>query len=458
MDAHTHHRDEASRYYLTLGAAFLVLLAALGGASRADELQQFFVRLAAIGAIAAAAWPHGPSAFRDARVPVAGAALIYLVVLVQLVPLPPAVWTHMPGRGIYVEVAQQTGGLGWRPWTLSPDLTLNALGALLPATAMGLIALALDFRGRLVLIRFVVGIACASALLGLIQFAAAGTSLHLFRTTSEASAVGLFANRNHQAVLMACAVPLLAVVTTIRMHQADYSRRHSAIAIWAALLLLMGLASTGSRMGLLLGSVGVAAATFIYVTTAPQLRSADGPNRRLWVAGAGLFLTALLPISLLVARSGALARLISEPVDQTRAAAWGPMTHAAWMFLPFGSGFGTFDPVYRMVEPDSLLSTIYLNEAHNEPLQIAIEGGLPALLLLLLFLGWWAYAVANAVRPRVPNPRRAVAIAMAAATLIMMLSSLVDYPLRTPLLSAIFALACIELVRSKRHADAVRRR
>jgi O-antigen ligase len=455
VGTHTQHREQAGSYYLALGAVFLVLLAAFGGASRADELQQFFVRFAAIAAIAAAAWPPGSSALRDARAPAIGAALIYLLVLVQLVPLPPALWSHMPGRGIYVDVARQTGGLGWRPWTLSPDLTLNALAALLPATAIGLIALALDFRRRVLLTRLVVAIASASALLGLMQFAAAGTSLHLFRTTSEASAVGLFANRNHQAVLMACALPLLAAAASIRMHQVDYSRRHFAIAIGAALLLLMGLASTGSRMGLLLGSVGLAAGTGIYLTTAP-LAGSRKRNLRICAAGGGVTLAALLPVSLLVARSGALARLIAEPVDQTRAAAWPPMVHAARMFLPFGSGFGTFDPVYRMVEPDSLLSTIYLNEAHNEPLQLAIEGGLPALLLLLLFLVWWALAVVHAVRPRESNVRRALAMAMATATLIMMLSSLVDYPLRTPLLSAIFALACVELVRAKRHADAPR--
>jgi len=49
-----------------------------------------------------------------------------------------------------------------------------------------------------------------------------------------------------------------------------------------------------------------------------------------------------------------------------------------------------------------------------------------------------------------------LALAMATAAVIMMLSSLVDYPLRTPLLSALFALACVELVRAKRHADAPR--
>ena len=116
------------------------------------------------------------------------------------------------------------------------------------------------------------------------------------------------------------------------------------------------------------------------------------------------------------------------------------------------AGFGTFDPVYRRFEPDYLLSTIYLNEAHNEPMQLLIEGGLGALLLLAAFLAWWAFAAVRAVRPRRAAPRRAMGMAMATATLILMLSSLVDYPLRTPLLSSLFAIACVELIKSRRRS------
>jgi O-antigen ligase len=130
------------------------------------------------------------------------------------------------------------------------------------------------------------------------------------------------------------------------------------------------------------------------------------------------------------------------------------MLDAARAFFPFGAGFGTFDPVYRRFEPDALLSTIYLNQAHNEPMQLAIEGGAAALLLLVLFLIWWLRAVFLALRPSGSSSRRALAIAMAATTLILMLSSLVDYPLRTPLLSGLFAVACVELVRTKRRIDA----
>lgn len=452
MSAETQRRH-GGHYYLVLGSVFLTLLALAGGASRADELQQVVVRAAAIIAFAAALWPLKLATFRDARGFVIAAALVYLLVIVQLVPLPPSSWAHLPGREVYVRLAQQTNEVRWRPLTLSPDRTLNALAALMPATVIGLIAFALDFRGRIFLARLIAGIACASAILGLIQLGAGGTSLHFYRITSENSAVGLFANRNHQAVLMACALPIVAALASIKTHHEDWSNRHAALAISAALLLLMGASATGSRMGLFLNSLGLASGMAIYLVTSRASGAVQSRAHRLWIAGTGFAIAAVLPVSLLVIRSGALARLVDDPVDQTRTAAYGPMIQAVRAFLPFGAGFGTFDPVYRSFEPDALLSTIYLNQAHNEPFQLAIEGGVPALVLLLLFLAWWIRATLRTIRPRSSASRRALGMAMASAALILMLSSLVDYPLRTPLLSGLFAIACIELIRSKRQID-----
>jgi hypothetical protein len=216
-------------------------------------------------------------------------------------------------------------------------------------------------------------------------------------------------------------------------------------------LLLMGLAATGSRMGLLLGLVGLNSAAAIYFITVPRHGMKSG---QFVLKAAGVALTAIVPISLLLARSGAAGRLASDPVDQTRLAALSPMMHAVRAFFPFGAGFGAFDTVYRRFEPDSLLSTIYLNQAHNEPVQLAIEGGVPALILLLLFLLWWTGASLRALLPQESGSRRAMGVAMASATLILMLSSLVDYPLRTPLLSGLFAVGCVELVRAQRPASA----
>jgi O-antigen ligase len=451
VGAHSLRRLSGGRYYLILALALLALLAALGGASRADELQQSFVRLAAIVVIAAALWPLDFSAFRGAQRPMIGFGIVFLLLLLQLLPLPFELWARMPGHALYARVAVETHSTGWRPWTLSPDLTLNALAGFLPAATIALLTLALDFKDRLQLAKLVVAIACASALLGLLQFAAGGTTLHLFRTTSENSAVGLFANRNHQAVLMACALPILAAVTSIRMRQED--ERTNGLALSAAALLLMGLAATGSRMGLLLGAIGVASAAAIWMVR-PEGMAIRRLRSRTWLIGSGVVVAAVGSIALLVARSGSIARLAHNPVDETRIAAIGPILKAVRSFFPFGSGFGTFEPVYRRFEPDSLLSNIYLNQAHNEPLQLALEGGIPALVLLLLFLAWWVHAAFRSVRPRGSASRRAMGIGMTATSLILMLSSLVDYPLRTPLLSSLFAIACVELARSKRRVEA----
>ena len=44
--------------------------------------------------------------------------------------------------------------------------------------------------------------------------------------------------------------------------------------------------------------------------------------------------------------------------------------------------------------------------------------------------------------------RRPIAIAALTVTIILMAKSLVDYPLRTPLLGGLFVLACLEMARS----------
>jgi O-antigen ligase len=446
-------RVRAGSYNLIVAAAFVAALGIFGGASRADELQQFIIRAAAIAAIAAALWPLNFGEFRDARGAAVAVALVYILVLAQLVPLPPSVWARMPGHDVYAAVAVQSDAVRWRPWTISPDLTLNALAALLPATAAGLLCLGLKFGQRLLVARLIVALAAVSALLGLIQLIMGESYLQLFRTSSEASAVGLFANRNHQAVFLACSLAIGAAVAAIRAHEGRSSKQILALEFGIGMLLLMGLGATGSRMGLFLGFVACAAGAIIFmVNSGGWFTEFSLLSRRERVAGAAAAAVSLAAVSLIVWRGGAICRLAGESVDHIRVAALKPMLAAVRAFFPFGSGFGTFDPVYRRFEPDSLLSTIYLNEAHNEPLQLLIEGGLGALLLLTAFLAWWAFAAVRAVRPRRAASRRAMGMAMATTTLILMLSSLVDYPLRTPLLSSLFAIACVELIKSRRRS------
>ena len=432
-------------------AVFALVLAFAGGASRFDEDQQAVVRIAAVAVLLISFWPLDLDPLLRRPGLLLAALAAYLLLLLQLIPLPPAVWAGLPGHGPYAAVAAQAGAVGWRPLSLTPDLTLNALYALLSATAAGVAALYLDSRQRIWLARGVVAIAGLSAVIGLIQTAAGEGALHFYRITSDDAPVGLLANRNHQAALLACALPLIgALLGPPRRHAGD-PRPGLILALGMAAVLVLAIISTGSRMGLalcLLGSLGGVAA---YKAAGRRLLPAR-PAFRLALASAAMLV--LAAVALAAARSGALERLAhTNRVNETRVAMLEPLLATARAFMPFGSGFGSFDSVFRRFEPDSLLSTIYMNQAHNEPMQLVIEGGLPALLLLAAFAGWWLWSAVKLARRREPSGGKALTVGWITATAILMASSLVDYPLRTPLLSAVFAVACVEIAARKRIAE-----
>lgn len=430
-----------------------VALAVTGGASRFDETQQVLARLGALAAILATLWPVDFETLRRHGRLLGGLLLLYALIAAQLVPLPPQMWASLPGHGPYAQIAAGTNAWVWRPFSLTPDRTLNALLALLPMSAALLASLYLDARGRQWVGWGIVAIAGASALLGLVQLSGGGTSLHPYRESSLDSPVGLFANRNHQAVLLACALPYIGALSGIRLR--DGANRVLLVGMPALVgLILLALVSTGSRMGLALAVLGLVTGFWCFWSSGYRVPRA---RRRAPVraAIAGVVLILLAAVSLAAIHGGVIERLTAtDRVSETRAAIFAPLVETARAFFPLGAGYGSFENVYRQFEPNSLLSTIYMNQAHNEPLQLAIEGGVPALILLLLFLAWWAQAAWRIAVPAEPGRRRAIARAAFSATVMLMLSSLVDYPLRTPLLSALFAVACIEMLKAGREPAA----
>ena len=429
-------------------ALFAAALALAGGASRFDEDQQAIVRIAAILSLAASLWMLDPKLLAERHGLIFAAAAAYLLVLIQLVPLPPQVWAALPGRAPYAAIAAASGTVTWRPLTLTPDLTLNSLYALLPATAAGLAALHIDSRDRIWLARGVVAIAFVSALIGLIQVAGVGSSLHLYRVTSEDAPVGLLANRNHQAAFLSCALALTGALAGLRRRDVSDPRVGLGAALAVAAVLILAVLSTGSRMGLALCALGSLAGVVAYKAAGRRLLPSRPALRLGLAAGAALL---LIGVGLAAARSGAIERLAhTNRVSETRAAMIEPLLTTAKAFMPYGAGFGSFDSVYRRFEPAALLSTIYMNQAHDEPLQLAIEGGLAALVLLAGFALWWAWTATRVLVRASTAQSRALSIGWVTATMILMLSSLVDYPLRTPLLSALFVVACLEMGRASR--------
>ena len=122
---------------------------------------------------------------------------------------------------------------------------------------------------------------------------------------------------------------------------------------------------------------------------------------------------------------------------------------AAVANLPFGSGFGTFVPVYDKFAPRTLLAEAFVNHAHNDWLELWLTGGVPAIILIVGFLAWFGVATFglwSRGQPEAPVLDLALAQAASIVIVLLLLHSVVEFPLRTPTLSVLFAIACGFLV------------
>ena len=137
-------------------------------------------------------------------------------------------------------------------------------------------------------------------------------------------------------------------------------------------------------------------------------------------------------------RSQLLTQQVKD-VSISRSTFFPNTVRAALDYLPLGSGVGSFTSVYPLYENQAIITNTYANHAHSDLLELFLETGLPGLVLLALFLIWWTHRALVIWRSEeVDQFARAATIASAA----ILAHSLVDYPLRTAAVSAIFAACC----------------
>lgn len=423
---------------------FTLFLVFGGGTSRADST--LLPALRSLGVVAlmaafAAPTPGGSSQWRPLAI---FASLAAMSVAIQLIPLPPALWQALPGRDIAKAGGKLVGLHGiWRSLSLTPDETLNALLALTPVIAIIGVLRCVRSRDQANVVFVLAVVLLISCLIAVLQIAAGESSpLRLYALTTEDSAVGLFANRNHQAAFLACGFP---VATSLAFHHPNVRLTSGArvtALICAGLLLGLLLLATGSRAGLFLGCLS----TFLSLA----LLVPHGGRGGLWPFAATGGMTVAIGLLVMYGdRFATIRRLSIKFGSDLRFDTLGDVIRLLHDYFPAGAGYGSFTAVYQIAERRELLSPSYLNAAHNDFLQLGIEGGLPAYLLLALFLVWWVKRVHHNVNAASPM-RHPFASAGFIITLVLMLASLVDYPLRTPLLGAVFVTGCWLMTRDER--------
>lgn len=477
----THYHRHSWRVRATSSLALLVVMlvaaAAMGGSARGDTASLIVLRpLAVVLAMVGLARLTRDAASRHAG-PLTLLAAFAGIVLLHAVPLPPAVWSALPGREIVVEIDRAARlGAVWRPFTLDPWAGYNALFALAVPIAVLVLGAGLDQRGRQRVLAAIIAIGLFSAALGVFQFASGPNGpLYPYRISNNGSAIGLLANRNHQGVFLGTLFPLIAAYAAVMFGRearrgadgrvAGDARRWGA-AVVAAMIVPVVFA-TSSRAGVASAAIGITGAMLVAWPHYRQaVRSAGRSTRahhrrgvvvRPWFRAALLGIGALGFIGFAVvavglAQGNAIDRLLADSgaAPELRAPIWKATWEAVGSFLPLGSGAGSFVAAFQIHEPRALLTPLYVNHAHNDYLELLLEYGVlgPALVaaaaIVVLRDGWAVW--------RADGTRASVTIARAASIALgqFAFGSAFDYPLRTPLLAAV-AIALVLLLRAGAH-------
>lgn len=441
-------RDDPLPY---LAGALLFAAILFGGGGAEGPLQNGI--LEGLGALLLCA--VAASNFGGDPLPRASAPLLWLMVaaltlvLCQLIPLPPEIWADLPGREVAVAVDLLVDNrLGWRPLSLDPEATRRAAAGLLLPLPIALVAIGASRQGLLFMLRALLAAALVSAALGAAQLALAWPAALAPYGAPVATASGVFANTNHHASLLLAA--LIASGILVRLDdpslkikvQSGNWRLHLG---WLLIPVFSIIAiAAASRAGWFLLVPALAMALLIAV----------GRRRFAWVLTLSLLALGSVGVVLLAgspSRIGDLQALLQD----SRLISLPDILFTLQQFWPVGSGLGTFVPVFKANENLDLVTSAYLNHAHNDLLELLIETGIVGAILLAVAL--------TAVLIRLWKGSRSGSSTQATAALggasilaLLLLHSLVDYPLRADAVAAVAGVA-IGLLMTKAEKTDVRR-
>jgi O-antigen ligase len=353
-----------------------------------------------------------------------------LAVLLQLVPLPPGVWTALPGRA---ELAQGFAALGYTlpslPISEAPYNSVATLFSVIPAVAVFVATLRLRPEPRWLALG-IVAVTILAVVFGALQVSSGHNSWAYLYKISNPGAVGFFANQNHMATLLLIAIPMAAaLLASVKTDRRAAAGRYGTAGV-LLLLLVIGIALNGSFAAYAL-VLPVLLASLSLLPGGAAWRRVALPFAAVALI-AGIVILATRPIGTTAMQASASSSVSS------RSGVWATTGQAISDSFPVGTGLGSFEQIYRHYEDPANVTHQYVNHAHNEYLELVLELGAPGLVLLLLFLAWWALAAVRIWTSQLSTPFTRAATIVSATILA---HSIVDFPLRTAAISAIFAAA-----------------
>lgn len=435
---------------------FLACLVTAGGSSSGAFYANAVLQVLSCGVIAWAVWDSKLRRLRLAAWIMLAFALVFAtMMLVQLAPLPADLWTQLPGRQIVVDGFEALGRpLPSLPLTLTPDETVFGLIKFLPALAAFVIAARLSGAELAASLPWaVLGCGVASVIVGLGQiFLGADAPLYLYEFTNRGLPVGFMANANHQATFLVMTLPFGALIISRMVNDAHAGSINfgRGIILWVLLaVIVLGVLMAGSVAGYALLAPSVLLSILI------ARGSSSGRITTVVIVAVSLGLAILGAI---VASSPRLVGLGATDLSDdylSRPDTYRRTFEAIGDTMPVGTGLGSFQAVFPAYEDPQDVTSTYMNHAHNDYLEFVLEFGLAGAILIALVVGWIAWrsvVVWSEDAGQGARLRKAASVAL----LLVVVHSVVDYPLRTAAISG-FAGLCLGLMATRPEAKRSRR-
>lgn len=416
-------------------AAMLVLCVVTGGNSAKGNLGMMAAQMLAIPLLCFSAYfaslRGNPGMVRWGA---AVALLIAVVPLLQLLSIPAPLWKLPTER---VSLLTDLGRAGLETvdmrWTLSPSATERNLYFLLPGMALFFCMLAMGRTAWRRMLGLIVIVGLLNLVFAFVQLAAGQSSFLNPYPEYAPSLGGIFANRNHQADLLAIGLMLVSVFLVDYWKQEPGSQRSIGkigALIVIALILVVSLPLVGSRAGVIVAMVMLMAT--LLTSGLPTWRS----FRRKPLLQVGALVTLIV---FLVGLHAANAWMqVDAAVEGSRYTMLTETVRIGQQHAPWGSGFGTFIPTFQQGAGESVPLDSYVNNAHNEYAQWWLEAGVAGVALTLSALAVLIASLIALLRQRQGSTTRVIGVAAMMGIGVIVLHSTVDYPLRTQAMSAIF--------------------
>jgi len=439
-------------------AVLLIAVAIMigGGGSPAPlpELALQLIILAGLAVWAAIGPAPLPQADRQAWL-IAG--LCAALPAVQLIPLPPALWQSLPGRESERAALALVGAdATWRPWSVAPARTLASLLAILAPAVMLVITASLSRSGRAMMVAAIAGMGVLTLLVGAAQMSGGDGSALRFYLPDMSYLAGFQANHNSTADVLLIAMVMFAAAVKDwqpRRHRGmphvgplASSTYRLGVAVAANILFSIGVFLTASRAGVFLLPLAWAAVAII-------LRGWLRFSRRTWALLCAAAIGSAVMVAIALVTSGVAASVLSRYsfASEFRPQLWRDALYAIGQYFPWGSGVGTFVPVFIAAERLEVVDPSVPNRAHNDFLELTLEGGVIGAVILAIIGSLLLRRVWASLR-QPPAASLPQVQAGAAALVILAMHSQVDYPLRSMSLACIAAVAAGLLMPANRAA------